>query len=154
MSLGTWSARRLLAIWAGGLALQAVLILVPVILTRRFVERNGAQLMREAREADERWRVGDLADSLSLARQRATARASGSYTVTSQGDTLFALVHVPSGRPDSARVAAAVQRTTRTAWYLKIAFLWAIPAVLLLLTAAWLFVRHVGDAQERMESSP
>jgi hypothetical protein len=59
-------------LWAGGLVLQVLLILTPVLLARHLIANSG-ELVRVGGEQDVRWRTGDLADSLSLAKQRADA---------------------------------------------------------------------------------
>jgi len=128
-------------LWAGGLTLQALLILAPVLLARRLMA-NRAEILRIGAEQDTWWRTADLADSLSLAKQRADARAAGTYTITPSGDTLFALVHVPSGRPDSAVVAALHQQVLRKARYTTAIILGLIPTALLLLTLSWIIARR------------
>ncbi len=136
-------------LWAGGLILQALLIITPVLLARQLIA-NRTELLREGAERDARWRTGDLADSLSLAKQRAHARAARTYSVTAHGDTLFPLVHVPSGRPDSAAVSSRVQQARRNARYLTAAFFGLIPILLVLITFVWMIVRRgdVGPAEE------
>lgn len=128
-------------LWAGGLALQALLILAPVLLARHLLA-NRAELLREGAEQDARWRAGELADSLSIAKQRADARAARTYSVTARGDTLFPLVHVPSGRPDPAVVAAIGEQMHQKARYLTVAIVGLIPTLLVLVTLAWLLVRR------------
>jgi len=141
MTLASWSTRRILALWGGGLLLQALLVLVPVLIARHLIANSG-ELLRVAAEQDARWRAGDLADSLSLAKQRADARAAGTYSITARGDTLFPLVRVPSGRPDSAAVAASVQQTHRNARYISMIVLGLVPTLLALVTLMWLIVRR------------
>jgi hypothetical protein len=131
----------MLALWAGGLALQALLVLGPVLLARRLIGNN-TQLIRLSAEQDARWRAGDLADSLSLAKQRADARAARTYSITARGDTLFPLVHVPSGRPDPTAVAALAQQSQRNARYVTAVILGLIPTTLILVTVIWLAVRR------------
>ncbi len=128
-------------LWAGGLALQALLILTPVLLARHLIANSG-ELIRVGAEQDARWRAGDLADSLSLAKQRADARAARTYSVTASGDTLFPLVHVPSGRPDPAVVAALGEQTRRNARYLTVVMVGLIPTLLILVTLSWMIVRR------------
>ncbi len=143
MSLRTWSARRLLVVWVVGLAVQAALIFALTLVARRLVEHDGPRLLREAAAQDERWRGAEIADSLRMVEQRSAARAAGTFTVTTLGDTLFPLVHTPSGRPDTAQVASGVRRTARTARYGGAALLGAVPLGLVAITAAWL-VRAAG----------
>ena len=153
MALASWSTRRVLTLWAAGLALQALLILVPALLAQHLVA-NSAEMLRVGAERDARWRAGDLADSLSLAKQRADARAAGSYSVTPNGDTLFALVHVPSGRPDSAVVAALGRKIQRTARYTTAILFGLIPTLLVLLTLSWIIVRHKAPGATSSFSAP
>jgi hypothetical protein len=141
MAIASWSTRRILTLWASGLVLQALLVLAPVLLARLLIGSN-AQLIRSAAEQDARWRAGDLADSLSLAKQRADARAARTYSITTRGDTLFPLVRVPSGRPDPTVVAALVQQSQRNARYATAVIFGLIPTVLILVTVIWLAVRR------------
>ena len=141
MALASWCTKRILVLWAGGLLLQVMLILVPVILARHLIA-NSSELLRVNAEQDARWRAGDQADSLSLARQRADARAAGTYSITTRGDTLFPLVRVPSGRPDSAALAAIGEQAHRKARYVTMILFGLIPTLLALVTLTWLIVRR------------
>ena len=153
MALRSWSTRRILMVWAGGLTLQALLILAPALLARHLMA-NSAERLRVAAELDARWRTGELADSLSLAKQRADARAAGTYSITSSGDTLFALVHLPSGRPHAAIVAARTQRVQRNARYMTAIMLGLIPTILVLLTLSWIVVRRTESGPASSFSAP
>lgn len=141
MALASWSAKRLLTLWAGGLVLQTLLIIAPVLLARHLIASSG-ELLRVDAEQHSRWRTAELADSLAVVKQRAESRANRTYTVTASGDTLFPLVRVPSGRPDPATVAALGQQARRTARYLTVVMLGLIPGVLILLTLGWLIARR------------
>lgn len=141
MTLASWSTRRILLLWAGGLALQALLVLAPTLLARHLLA-NRAELLRVGAEQDARWQAGELADSLSLAKQRADARAAGTYSITANGDTLFPLVRIPSGRPDAAVVAALGEQTRQRARYLALVVVGLIPTLLVLVTLVWLIVRR------------
>jgi hypothetical protein len=121
--------------------LEALIILAPVLLAIH-LSANNADLRRVGAEQDARWRTGDLADSLSLAKQRSDARAGGSYSITASGDTLFPLVHVPSGRPASVAIAVVNQQEHRKARYAMAIILGLIPGVLILLTLSWMIVRR------------
>ena len=153
MALASWSTRRILTLWAGGLALQALVLLAPVLLARRLMANSAATLRIDA-EQHARWRVGDLADSLSLAKQRADARAAGSYSITPHGDTLFALVHVPSGRPDPEVVAAMTRKAERTARYATAILFGLIPTSLVLLTLSWIVMRSKDTGPTSPFSAP
>jgi len=141
MALASWSTRRILALWAGGLVLQALLILAPVLLARHLLS-NRDEVLRVAAEQDARWRSAELADSLSLAKQRAASREARTYSIDASGDTLFPLVHMPSGRPEPAVVAALGERTRRNARYITVIIVALIPTVLILLTLSWMVLRR------------
>lgn len=143
MALASWSTKRIVALWVVGLTLQALLILVPVLLARHLIG-NRAEMLRIAAEEDARWRTAEVADSLSLAQQRAEARAAGNYSIAPSGETLFALVHIPSGRPDPSTVASFREEAQRKARYTTMAILGGIPIVLALVTLSWLIVRRDG----------
>jgi hypothetical protein len=147
LALASWSTKRILTLWAGGVALQAVLVLAPTFLARRLIA-GSSELVRTGAERDARWRSGDLADSMSLLKQRADARAARTYSVTANGDTLFPLVRVPSGRPDPAAIASFRQRTRRNARYVVAGIFGLVPSLLLFVTLFWLIVRRkdVGAA--------
>ena len=146
MALASWPTRRIVMLWAGGLTVQALLILAPVLLARHLMA-NRAEMLRVGAEVDARWRTADLADSLSLAKQRAEARATGSYTITPRGETLFALVHMPSGRPDPAVVADLHQQMQRQARYTTVVLFGLIPIILVLLTLSWIIARRDNTGQ-------
>jgi hypothetical protein len=135
-------------LWTAGLVLQALLILAPILLARHLVA-NSAELLRVGAERDARWRAGELTDSLALAQQREDARAARAYSIAPNGDTLFALVHVPSGRPDPAAVAALGRQAHLNARYLTTVILGLMPTILVLVTLMWIIVRRkdVGPAQ-------
>jgi hypothetical protein len=128
-------------LWAGGLAMQALFIATPVLLARHLIA-NGRVLLRVGAEQDTRWRTGDLADSLSLAKQRADDRVARTYSVTASGDTLYPLVHVPSGRPNPAVVAALGEQTRRNARYVTVIMIALIPTLLLFVTLSWMIGRR------------
>ena len=149
MALASWSTRRMVALWAGGLALQALLIVAPVLVARHLMGYR-AEVLREAAERDARWRTGDLADSLSLAKQRAESRAAGTYSIAASGDTLFPLVRVPSGRPDRASAAIRHRQTSRDARYFALALFGVIPTLLILVTVGWLIGRRNAGAADML----
>ncbi len=153
MALASWSTRRILTLWAGGLVLQALLILAPVLLARHLLA-NSAEILRVGAEQDARWRTAELADSLSLAKQREDARAAGSYSITPSGDTLFALVRIPSGRPDPVTVAASNEQVRRHARYITAFILGLIPAMLVLITLSWMIVRRKDTRPAASFSGP
>ena len=126
-------------LWIGGLSLQAALIVVPAW---RAV-RNAPQARAQWNALSERWSVAERADSLSVAAQR-TSGASG---VAPTGDSVYAEVRMPSGRPNKASI-----RTSRPLWFLLLqaTYLWGIPFALVVLTARWQWRRGArdGDGQD------
>jgi hypothetical protein len=111
------------------------------VSARRIASHDGPRLLREFAQREERWKSGDLADSLSVIKQRADARVTGNYSVTSGGETLFALVRVPSGRPDSASIAVYARRNERYVTFFALALFGGIPAALVVLTILWRLAR-------------
>jgi hypothetical protein len=141
MAIASWSTRRILMLWVGGLLVQWLLLVSPVLLARHLIG-NRAQFLRAAAQQDTRWRAGELADSLSLAKQRADARATQNYSITPQGDTFFPLVHERSGRPDPAVTAVRVQQTERNARFVTAVLVGLVPTILILVTIIWLVARR------------
>ena len=134
LPISTWSGRRVLMLWIGGLSLQAALIIVPVW---RAV-RNAPQARAQWNALSERWSVAERADSISVAAQR----ASGASGVAPTGDSVYAVVRMPSSRPKKASIKAA-----RPLWFplLEATYLWGIPIALLVLTARWQWRRGARD---------
>ena len=126
-------------LWIGGLSLQAPLIVVPVW---RAV-RNAPQARAQWNALSERWSVAERADSLSVAAQR----ASGASGVAPTGDSVYAVVRMPSSRPKKASIMAS-----RPPWFpiLEATYLLGIPIALLVLTARWQWRRGArdGDGQD------
>lgn len=141
MALASWPTRRLLALWAGGLVLEALLIFAPAFIARH-LHGNRDELLRAGAEQDARWRTAELADSLSLAKQRAASRTARTYSVNASGDTLFPLVRMPSGRPNPEAVATRGERTRQNARYLTVLVVALVPTLLILLTFSWMMVRR------------
>ena len=141
MALASWSMNRIVALWIGGLFLQGLLILTPVLLARH-LKASRAELMRSRPDPESRWRTSEVADFVSQARQRAESRASGDYTVTPGGDTITAVVSMPSGRPSPAVIASFHERTRRRARYVTAVLLGLVPSLLVLITLAWAMLRR------------
>jgi hypothetical protein len=155
MALASWSSKRIVAVWAAGLVLQALLILAPLLIVRHLIGKL-PEMRRVAAEQDDRFRTSELADSLSLVRQKADARAAGEYSITPSGDTLFALVHMPSNRPDSASIAAARTRVHRNARYISAIMFGLVPTILIVLTLSWMIARwnSAGPGARLRENHP
>jgi hypothetical protein len=85
-----------------------------------------------------RWSVAERTDSISVA----ALRASGAIGVTPTGDSVYAVVHMPSGRPSRAPTTVS-----RPRWFLLLeaTYLGGIPIALLVLTARWLGRRGARD---------
>ena len=143
MALASWSTRRIATLWIAGLALQTVILAMPVLLARHLIASSG-DVLRVGAEQDARWRIGDAADSLSLANQRARVRMARTYSIDARGDTIFPLVHVPSGRPDPAVVADIVKQARREARVVTILMIGLMPALLLGITLVWMLERRKG----------
>ena len=141
MALASWSTKRILMLWVGGLVLQALLIAAPVLVAMYLID-NRAELMRVEAEQQARWRAAELADSLSLERQRADARIAHSYAVTASGDTIFPLVHEPSGRPKSVAIAVGGEPAREMARYFSLILFGLIPTLLIVVTFAWFIARR------------
>jgi hypothetical protein len=140
MALASWSTKRMAALWAVGLVLEALLLLAPVII---FHDMFGsvADFRRVVAEQDARARTSALADSISLARQKDDARANRTYSITPAGDTVFALVHMPLDQV--APVSPAVERArVRRSGYTSLIVLGFIPTVLVVITLCWVDARR------------
>ncbi len=126
-ALERWSPRRMLALWIGGVGLQAVLLFGPLW----WAVSNAAPQRAAIQAVHERWDIAERADSLSVASQRAAEAARhGSSAAGPVG-----VVRVPSMRQSivarGPTTPSWLARTLSTLW------LYGIPVTLLLLTAAW-----------------
>lgn len=126
MNVSTWSRRRVVLLWVGGLALQAALIALPLWLALSNAPRARAQWA----SLSERMGIGERAESLSVASQR----AKGAVGVTPAGDSLYAVVHMPSGRTTDS-VASPIFQLTRSV--LGFLYVFGIPITLVVLTIRW-----------------
>ena len=134
MSLSTWSPRRILLLWFGGLALQLALLVTPVW----WAFSNAPRRQAEWDALSARWSIAERADSLSIAAQR----ASGATSVDPSGDSLFALVSMPSGRPTPAPVPT---KRARGPQLFDALYLGGIPLILCLLTGLWWWRRPASQ---------
>ncbi len=145
MDLASWSTKRILALWAVGLGLELLLLLAPVIILHEMFG-GVAGLRRSVAQYDARARISEIADSVSLAKQKDDARAAGTYSITPAGDTVFALVHMPldQSTPTSRTVARA---RARRGGYISFIVLGFIPTVLVVLTLCWADARRNDDGR-------
>jgi hypothetical protein len=142
MALRDWSLKRLLATWGLGLVAEAVLLAGALALGSHLIVSPGAQQARKSYEVlSTRWKLGDAADSISRAAQIASARESGTYKVQPTGDTVFAVVGVPSGRPDRTAVSGRITFVNGTAAIASALVFLGIPLSLVLVTITWLIGR-------------
>lgn len=78
MSLAEWSPRRIVTIWAVGVALQVSMLVIPMLYATHLLRRDGPALR----------------ERVSAYREREQARQ---YRIAASGDTVFAVVGMPSG---------------------------------------------------------
>jgi len=145
MSLSSWRLRRVLLLWFGGLALQLALLVTPVWWAFSNAPRRRAQW--ETLSA--RWAIAERADSLSIAAQR----AGGASTVGPAGDSLYAIVRMPSGRPNPAPVHS---KRSLGPQLFDALYLGGIPLLLCLVTGLWWWQRpaNQGEAQPPHPPAP
>ena len=156
MNLLRLSGRQLAVAWLVGAALEAVLVLGSAGLAMRFMRREAPRFRQEAAAystTSARWRLGDAADSLSRERQRTEARINGTYQVQSSGETLFAIVGVPSGRPDSLAVRRQWEATKLTATAITAVIFGTLPLILLIITAFWLLAQMRNDTDKSVHGA-
>lgn len=134
LAISGWSSRRVAAIWAAGLSLQAALLLLPTA----WALANAPQMRARWEALSTRWGIAERADSISIAAQR----AAGAVRVGPSGDSLYAVVSMPSGRP-----RPGAERAPSPLWMRGIVavYTWAIPVSLLWLTLVWRRRRDHGD---------
>ncbi len=125
-AIASWSIKRVLALWAIGLSLQAALIVLPTGWVLAKMPTLRAQW--EARNS--RWDIAERADSEWIAAQRAAATP----IVAATGDSLYAVVSMPSGRPE--RSTERMVPSWRFRVFMLPYFL-GIPVALLLFTMGW-----------------
>lgn len=131
MFLVHWSRRRILLLWLGGLALQLALRVAPA----RWALSNVSTTRAQWENLRARWTIAERADSIS----RAAQRAKGASAVGPAGDSVFAVVSMPSGRP----VSPPVQRERTVGVMLfDVLYLGGIPLILCILTGLWWWRRH------------
>lgn len=140
MAISRWSAKRLAVVWAAGILGEVMLFALPVMLARGLVN-DAPRLLAEHDRTDSQWSIAEREDSISIAAQRRDAIRAKQFSVSAQGDTFVAVVHVPSGRPSSARVEEDGVRTVRQVWIVVAVLYGAIPLTLLGITAVWSVAR-------------
>lgn len=151
MALASWSTKRVVALWAVGLALEALILLAPVLIAHELFA-SMADLRRSVAEYQARASTSELADSISLAKQKDDARANGTYSITPAGDTVFALVHIPLDRPSRSATPLAIVRGRARITYVGVIILGFIPTILIVLTLCWADARR-NDGGGRLASN-
>jgi hypothetical protein len=141
MAIADWSGRRVAAMWALGVIAEVIVIAGPLLFGAWYVGREGPRLMREMAGFENRLRVAEEADSISVVVQRREAIRAGTFSVDSSGDTVVAVVRAPVF-PDSLAVAAQRRRIDRVARISVALWFGAIPVTLLVITGMWLFGRR------------
>jgi hypothetical protein len=132
--ISRWSSRRVAAIWVAGLSIQVALLILPTA----WALSNAPQMRARWDALSTRWSIAERADSISIAAQR----TAGPARLGPSGDSVYAVVSMPSGRP---RPGAA--RASSPLWMRGIVaiYTWAIPVSLLWLTLVWRRRRDHGD---------
>jgi hypothetical protein len=126
LAISRWSSRRIAALWGVGLAIQAALLLLPAA----WALSNAPEMRARWDALSTRWSTAERADSISIAAQR----ADGAARLGPAGDSLYAVVHMPSGRPNprAERAAGSIWKRAMVAIYS-----WGIPVSLVWLTLVW-----------------
>lgn len=144
MRVSRWTGRQILLLWLIGIAGQVALTVLPTMALYAYMRREVPRLSHELALADSRWQAAEHSDSLLVAAQRRNAIRNGAFTVTATGDTVTAVVRMPSGRP--AEVNAAMPAHLPTIFFIRLAIQHgAIPVVLILITAYWIGTRGRRD---------
>jgi hypothetical protein len=138
MAFAQWRARRIAVLWAAGLLLEALVVVGPTVLVVRTMRRNAPRILAEQAALNARWRAAELADAGWVAAQR----AAGPVAVGADGTPRYAIVRMPSGRPDPAVVARFRARTERIARWIVAVQLGGVPALLALVTLVWIAARR------------
>jgi hypothetical protein len=126
LAISGWSPRRIAALWGVGLAIQAALLLLPAA----WALSRAPQTRARWDVLSTRWSIAERADSISIAAQR----AGGAARLGPAGDSVYAVVHMPSGRPNprADRAAGPIWMRAIVAIYS-----WGIPVSLVWLTLVW-----------------
>jgi hypothetical protein len=138
MSLSQWTPRRVAMIWVAGIALQIVLIVAPVVVAVRYAGSEGPRISREVAANNAHFTAVERADSISRAEQVAAARSAGNFHLRADGQTVFAVVGMPSRRPEPRRLDELRASTNA----MLAVYCGAIPLALIALTLAWFFARR------------
>ncbi len=145
MTLSRWTPRRLAIIWLAGIALQVVILVVPAIVAMNLTRTMGPRFRREVAAQDAHYTVAERADSISRAKQVSDARATGNFQLRADGQTVYAVVGIPSGRPSQRsidEIRASMQPLLGVILGLEFG---AIPLALIALSLAWLVARKRDD---------
>lgn len=127
---------------AAGIALQFVLIVAPVFFTMRYFRRELPRMQRQAAAFDAHYTAAERADSVSRAGQRATERAEGTYRLRADGQTVFAVVGIPSLRPVTRGAHTFISPVVGVVLGVQLG---AIPLALIALTIMWYLARRRDD---------
>jgi hypothetical protein len=146
MLLAQWSPRRLAAVWGIGIVLQVAIVAVPMAIAIHLVRRDGPRIRQQGIVREAQLKGSERADSVSRAEQIAAARAAGTFYFRADGQTVFAVVGMPSGRPDAQRVAALRRSMRQRVNVLLGVQFGAIPLALAALTIAWFAARRQNDS--------
>lgn len=149
MKLAQWTPRRVAALWAVGIALQLVVIIAPALYVAHVVRRDVTRLVQQDTAREARLKGSEQADSVSRIQQLASARAAGQFRLGADGDTVFAVVGMPSGRPDPQRMAALRRSMRRTVDVVLGIEFGTIPLALVGLTIAWFLARRRSEGLAR-----
>lgn len=135
--ISRWSSRRVATIWVVGLAMQAALLVLPTA----WALSNAPQMRAKLDALRTRWTIAERADSISIAAQR----AGGAARLGPSGDSVYAVVSMPSGRPN-----ARAEPISRPIWIRAVVavYSWGIPASLLWLTLVWRRHRQSSGASD------
>ncbi len=126
LAISSWSSRRVATIWVAGLSIQAALLILPAAWAL-----SNAPGMRARWDAlSTRWSIAERSDSIAIAAQR----AGGATRLGPSGDSVYAVVQMPSGRPNPR-----AERASRSMWIRAVAaiYSWGIPLSLVWLTLVW-----------------
>jgi hypothetical protein len=142
MTLSRWTPRRMALLWVAGIAFQIALIAAPWVFAARYAQRELPRIRREVLANEAHMTAAERTDSISRAEQVAAARVAGDFHLRADGETLFAVVGMPSGRPTAQAVADFRASTQRTVVAVVAIQFGAIPLALVGLTLAWYFARR------------
>lgn len=128
MPLARWSARRLVIVWMLGLTLQTLVVILPLAAAGRHTDRSSAAQQRQWAGFAERQRVAERVNDAWAHAERARAGNASPR----------AAVRMGARGPAPAQWAASETRWRYFGWVV----LGAVPLSLVVLTAAWMWMRR------------